>query len=80
MQKVEVVRQLLAAGYCLSTSINAYCFFPNYAGEDAWLNEHDVISLAGVTEGGIELFKGDLNHAQTIVGYKSGSAWNPDNP
>lgn len=80
MQKVEVVRQLLAAGYCLSTSINAYCFFPNYADEDAWLNEHDVISLAGVTEGGIELFKGDLNHAQTIVGYKSGSAWNPDNP
>jgi len=73
--KVAIVQELLASGYCLSTSIHAQSFFEEEYGK--WLDEQDVVSLEGVSQEDINRFISTTNHGQTIVGYKAGSAWSP---
>lgn len=73
--KVAIVQELLASGYCLSTSIHSQSFFDDTY--DSWLDEQDVVSLEGVDEDSINNFWKNINHGQTIVGYKAGSAWSP---
>ena len=79
MAKVEMVQQLLASGYCISTGIDAYQMYKNTS-DTPWLTENDVLSLVGVEPEDIEHFKSNINHAQTIVGYKAGSSWNSEDP
>ena len=79
MEKVNIVQQLLASGYCLSTSVKADYLFPSYT-DSHWLNEQDIVSLDDVSQDDIDRFKAGLNHAQTIVGYTSGTSWDPSNP
>ena len=57
---------LLEAGYCVSTTIDAEATYDK-------LDANDVVSSD-------EMFTAVLNHAQTIVGFKDGTAWNPSNP
>ncbi len=57
---------LLEAGYCVSMTIDA---LETYTRLDA----NDVVSSD-------EEFTTELNHAQTVVGFKDGTAWNPSNP
>nr|WP_319473379.1 chitobiase/beta-hexosaminidase C-terminal domain-containing protein [uncultured Sphaerochaeta sp.] len=75
--KVEVLQHLIASGYCLSTSIWTEGFF---YGENSWIGEKDVISLDGASEEEITNSKDIVDHAQTIVGYQMGDAWDPENP
>ncbi len=75
--KIEVLQHLIASGYCLSTSIWAEGFFD---GKDSWMDGKDVISLDGASEEEIAKFKNIVDHAQTIVGYQMGDAWDPENP
>ena len=75
--KIEVLQHLIASGYCLSTSIWSEGFFD---GKDSWMDGKDVISLDGASEEEITKFKNIADHAQTIVGYRMGDAWNPENP
>lgn len=79
MAKVEMVQQLLASGYCISTGINAHQVYKNLS-DTPWLTDNDVLSLAHATPEDIEHFKSSINHAQTIVGYKAGSSWNSADP
>ncbi|MEA4859572.1 MAG: chitobiase/beta-hexosaminidase C-terminal domain-containing protein [Sphaerochaeta sp.] len=72
--KIDIVQQLLASGYCLATGIDAISFFGT---EDPWMNGEDVVDLTGVAQEDIANFSKNINHAQTIVGYKAGSAWSP---
>jgi CARDB len=62
---IQLLKSLLAAGYCLSTAIEAS---PVY---DA-LDSADVVNP--------NLVWASTDHAQTIVGYKESSAWDPANP
>ena len=79
MAKVEMAQQLLASGYCISTGIDAYQVY-RVISEDPWLTDNDVLSLVDVKPEDIEYFKSHINHAQTIVGYKSGVSWKPETP
>ncbi|MBA7572467.1 hypothetical protein ES708_14247 [subsurface metagenome] len=63
---INLLRSLIAAGYCVSTSINAYGLY-------ALLDDYDVVD--NDTEP-----KMTTNHAQTIVGYKEGASWVPTDP
>ena len=69
MEKVRVVQQLLASGYCLSTAVDAQVVY------DQWMDKHDVAVFD-------EDDMGDymIDHAQTIVGYRSGDLWNSSDP
>jgi len=65
---IQMLKTLLAKGYMLSTSIPAYTVF------DA-LNAQDVVTS------GTSWSASQIDHAQTIVGYKEGSGtWDPQNP
>jgi hypothetical protein len=77
-EKVRLLKRLLASGYCVSTSIDALLFFRNT--DASWLDEHDVVDLTGANSDDITNHHNTTNHAQTIVGYKAGAAWDPDNP
>ena len=79
MAKVEMAQQLLASGYCISTGIDAYQVY-RVISEDPWLTDNDVLSLVDVKPEDIVYFKIHINHAQTIVGYKSGVSWKPETP
>ena len=63
---INLLRSLINAGYCVSTCINA-------SGLYALLDEKDVVD-DDTTD------KMEINHAQTIVGYKEGTSWDPANP
>ena len=70
---IDLLKRILAAGYLVSTSINTENIFLGKS--DPHLDNQDVIIT---TDGGP---KWTLpNHAQTIVGYKEGSVWNPAHP
>jgi len=79
MAKVEMVQQLLASGYCISTGVDANQVYKNRSGTP-WLTENDVLSLTDVDRVDIDDFKSHINHAQTIVGYKAGSSWDSEDP
>ncbi|HCG63082.1 MAG TPA: hypothetical protein DEZ27_04530 [Sphaerochaeta sp.] len=79
MAKIEMVQQLLASGYCISTGIDAYQVYKNKS-DTPWLKDNDVLSLVDVEPEDIEYFKSHINHAQTIVGYKAGSSWDSEDP
>ena len=70
---IELLKSIIAAGYCVSTAIYA----GDGSGTDYGLyglrDANDVINNATTVLAG-------PNHAQTIVGYKEGTAWNPANP
>lgn len=63
---IDLLKQLIAEGYCVSISVNA-------GGLYALLDEHDVIDDTSTEIVG-------TNHANTVVGYKEGSAWEPTDP
>ncbi|MBN1524898.1 MAG: hypothetical protein JW904_10465 [Spirochaetales bacterium] len=69
---IYLLKSLLAAGYCVSTSVDA-----STTGDGvslyALLDSNDVIddNTAAIM---------DTNHAQTVVGYKEGTDWNPADP
>ncbi len=65
---INLLKSLIASGYCASVSINA-----DENGLYNLLDIHDVADNSSAAKMG-------TNHAQTIVGYKEGSAWNPSNP
>ncbi|WP_422482122.1 chitobiase/beta-hexosaminidase C-terminal domain-containing protein [Pleomorphochaeta sp. DL1XJH-081] len=77
MAKVELLQQLLASGYCVTTGVDGFVVDNN---RDSWLDENDVMYLSDDDDSMISDFNNYINHAQTIVGYKSGAAWDPDNP
>jgi hypothetical protein len=63
---IDLIKQLVAEGYCLSISINAGDVYDQ-------LDSNDVVSGTG-------FLYGITNHANTVVGYKEGAAWDPANP
>lgn len=65
-EDINLMKELLAAGYCLSTSVEAPTLYDVF-------DSRDVVS--GYTGGPMS-----TNHANTIVGYKEGSAWDPSHP
>jgi hypothetical protein len=65
---INLLKSLLASGYCVSTSINA----DTETGLFSILSSQDV---ASVVPPDIQ-----TNHAQTIVGYKESTEWDPANP
>ncbi|MBF0543140.1 MAG: Ig-like domain-containing protein [Candidatus Riflebacteria bacterium] len=70
--EINLLKSLLAAGYCVSTEI--YAGVGN--GDNGILNNldnNDVIDQPS-------LAKQTTNHAQTIVGFKEGTSWNISNP
>ena len=67
-EAIELLKEILAAGYCVSTSVNA-----SAGGLYDLLDSEDVVS--GYTGGSMS-----TNHANTIVGYKDGNSWDPANP
>jgi hypothetical protein len=71
---IEILKSMISAGYCAVASIRA--------GDKAtmdnlyyYLSTKDVV--AGTT---FEPVVRKTNHAQTIVGYKEGTAWDPNDP
>jgi len=65
---INLLKTLIHAGYCVSTGIKA--------GPDGLydlLDSNDVVDRPDV-----EWM--EINHAQTIVGYKEGSAWDKTDP
>ena len=65
---INLLKTLIHAGYCVSTGINA--------GPDGLydlLDSNDVVDRPDVG-------RMEINHAQTIVGYKEGSAWDKTDP
>ena len=65
---IRLLKKLLAAGYCVSTSIKA-----DSGGVYDLFDANDVVS--GYSGGPMM-----TNHANTIVGYKEGDEWDPGNP
>ncbi|MCK4515707.1 MAG: hypothetical protein KAU31_10640, partial [Spirochaetaceae bacterium] len=63
---IDLLKQLLAEGYCLSISVHAGDVYDN-------LDSHDVLDTITMPLNG-------TNHANTVVGYKENTAWNPVNP
>ena len=66
---INLLKSLLANGYCVNVSIRS----ESPGGLYDLLDEYDVVD--NDTEN-----KMNTDHAQTIVGYKEGSSWNPINP
>lgn len=65
-EDIQLLKSLLQAGYCVSVSVDSTSLY-------ALFDEQDVVS--GYSDGPML-----TNHAQTIVGFKEGSAWDPENP
>jgi len=65
---INLLKSLLAQGYCVSASINA-----SEGGLYDLLDQNDVADNYTAA-------KMSTNHAQTIVGYKEGESWDPANP
>jgi hypothetical protein len=65
-EDVALLLSLLQMGYCVSLTIDAGTTYDR-------LDANDVIDTS-------EMFTVSLNHAQTIVGFKDGTAWDPANP
>ena len=63
---IDLLKQLLAEGYCVSTAVDAYEMYD-------YMDTYDVVSGTTIPVTG-------TNHANTIVGYKEGSAWDPADP
>lgn len=70
---VNMLKHLIASGYCVGTSIHVEAV-RNPNDFYYYLDDNDVFWDDSVSK-----FT-DLNHAQTIVGFKDGTAWNPSNP
>jgi hypothetical protein len=62
---IQLLKSLLNAGYCVSTGIAADTVYNG-------LDVNDVVSAVVTWT--------STDHAQTIVGYKEGSSWDPSNP
>lgn len=73
---IELLKQLLDLGYLVSTAIYTPEVFGTGASgySDGKLSSKDVLSSSSLWINFIE------DHAQTIVGYKEGGAWNPNAP
>ena len=63
---IQMLKSLISAGYCVQTVIYTDGLY-------ALLDSNDVVS--GYTGGYMS-----TNHAQTVVGYKEGEAWDESNP
>lgn len=63
---IDLLKQLLAEGYCVSIPVLANDVYDLF----------DVNDVVDNTTTGIT----GSNHANTVVGYKEGAAWNPANP
>jgi hypothetical protein len=69
---IALLKSLLAAGYCVVTGV--------WAGEPGNYGIYDFFSSVDVVDApGTTVYPG-TNHAQTIVGYKEGAAWDPAHP
>ncbi len=66
---INLLKSLLANGYCVNVSIRS----ESPGGLYDLLDEYDVVDNDTAN-------KMSTDHAQTIVGYKEGSSWNPLNP
>lgn len=86
---IQMLKSLLASGYIVSTSIDSVSFFggqyPSEIGGGtvpSSLSSKDVIlsgtSFATYNSGGSTYLY--IDHAQTVVGYKEGTEWDPSNP
>ncbi|MCK5157403.1 MAG: hypothetical protein KAQ69_13325, partial [Spirochaetales bacterium] len=64
--EITLLKELLAAGYCVYVSVEAAALYNLF-------DSNDVVT--GYSSGAMS-----TNHANTIVGYKEGSAWDLDNP
>ncbi|WP_319560209.1 CARDB domain-containing protein [Marispirochaeta sp.] len=62
---IQLLKSLLDAGYCVSTGIAANTVYDG-------LDVNDVVDAA--------VTWASTNHAQTVVGYKEGTSWDPSNP
>ena len=62
---IQLLKSLLNAGYCVSTGIAAETVYNG-------LDINDVVNSAVTWT--------STDHAQTIVGYKEGTSWDPSNP
>jgi hypothetical protein len=74
MSDIEILKSMISAGYCAVASIRA----GDKSAKDNlyyYLSPKDVV--AGTT---FEPVVAKTNHAQTIVGFKEGTAWDPNNP
>jgi hypothetical protein len=72
---INMLKALIAAGYCAGTSIHVEKEKTNSNGFYYYLDPlQDVISDDDIDK------LVPLNHAQTIVGFKDGTAWEPANP
>lgn len=86
---IQMLKSLLASGYIVSTAIDSVTFlggtYPDYAGggeASSALSAQDVVASGTrfktyTSDGETYTY---IDHAQTIVGYKEGSEWDPSNP
>jgi len=73
--EINLLKSLLESGYCVVTSIRA----GSKSADDNiyhYLSPADVISATSFSAGAAS----PTNHAQTIVGFKDGAAWDPLDP
>lgn len=67
-EDIKILKQLLANGYMVSISVKS-----TSGGIYDYLDEKDVFNNTTLSEM-------ETDHANTIVGYKEGTAWNPNSP
>jgi len=72
---IQMLKTLLSMGYIVSTNIDSGAFFGTEENRynDNQLNSKDVLDASVTWIDGID-------HAQTVVGYKEGTEWDPNNP
>ena len=72
---INLLKNLVYNGYCLTASVDAagVLYTDLTPSLYDYLNASDVIDTTS-------LGVGSVNHAQTIVGFKDGTTWNPADP
>ena len=70
---INLLKDLLAAGYCAATEVRT-APDGDYPGIYEYLDGNDVIEYDGTMR------SAQSDHAQTIVGFKDGAAWDKTNP
>jgi len=69
--EINLLKNLIADGYIIACSIDASS---TAEGLYNYMDSNDVIDISSMPSGYL------TNHAQTIVGFKDGTSWNPSNP
>lgn len=64
---IQMLKTMLAKGYVIGTTLPAWTVYNSFSSQD-------------VVSNGVSWTSEDIDHAQTIVGYKEGTEWDPSAP